>query len=68
MYDALPNTALVAIASCASGGTRGYDELVPHMVRQPIHVHASASNVYLYLLINRTSGLVSTDPCNYIVI
>ena len=33
MYDVLPNTALTAIASCASGGCRGYDELVPHMVR-----------------------------------
>jgi hypothetical protein len=32
VYDALPNTALAAIASCASGGCRGYDELVPHMV------------------------------------
>lgn len=36
VYDALPNTALMAIASCASGGCRGYDELVPHMVRQPL--------------------------------
>lgn len=33
VYDALPNTALAAIASCASGSCRGYDELVPHMVR-----------------------------------
>ena len=33
VQDALPNTALVTIACCASGGCRGYDELVPHMVR-----------------------------------
>ena len=33
VYDALPNTALVAIASCASGSCAGYDQLVPHMVR-----------------------------------
>ena len=32
VYDVLPNTALVTIASCANGGCRGYDELVPHMV------------------------------------
>ena len=32
VYDALPNSALVAIASCASGTCAGYDQLVPHMV------------------------------------
>ena len=32
VWDALPNTALVAIAGCAVGSCRGYDELVPHMV------------------------------------
>jgi glycogen debranching enzyme len=32
VQDALPNTALMAIASCASGSCRGYDELVPHKI------------------------------------
>ena len=32
-YDALPNAALVSIASCASGSCTGYDQLVPHTVR-----------------------------------
>ena len=41
MYDALPNTALVSIASCASGGCRGYDELVPHMVSSTDSGHAN---------------------------
>ena len=57
VQDALPNTALTAIASCASGSCRGYDELVPHRVRyyhtnpslyhtNPSHYHTNPSHYH----------------------
>ena len=63
MWDALPNTALVAIAGCAVGSCRGYDELVPHMVSSHINM---CSVICVAMVTDKCSDRIQT--VHYLVI